>query len=114
MKDIVSMFNEYANEKGFGPRILYSEGVGFATYHMHQDECYIEDIYIIPEKRKSNEAANIANSIIVMAKERGLKLLTGSVNLKANGKDSSMRVLLAYGMSPVATNGDLVYFSKEI
>jgi hypothetical protein len=114
MKNLVEMFSAYSEEKGLGVRVLHSEGVGFATYHFLPDECYIEDIYIIPEKRKSKEASLLADTIVVMAKERGIKLLTGSVNLKANGKESSMRVLLSYGMSPIATNGDMVYFSKEI
>lgn len=114
MNELVKMLADYSEEKGQGPRVIYSEGIGFATYHLNPEECYIEDIYIVPEKRKSKEAATLADKIIVIAKERNIKLLTGSVNLKINGKEDSMRVLLAYGMSPVATNGDMVYFSKDI
>lgn len=114
MNELVSMFNKYADEKGFGPRIFYIPGSGFATYHLNGNECYIEEIYVLPEKRNSNEATKIANYISEIAKENGSSILTGSVNLRANGKEASMKVLLAYGMSPVATNGDMVYFSKGI
>lgn len=108
------MLDSYAIERGFGARFIYVPEVGFATYHLNENECYIEDIYVVPEKRKTNEAKNMADVIAEIAKEVGINLLTGSVNLKANGKESSMKVLLAYGMSPVTTNGDMVYFSKEI
>jgi predicted GNAT superfamily acetyltransferase len=112
--NLAKLFNHYADERGLGPKILYIEDVGFATYHLNGEECYIEDIYVVPERRKSGEAADLANTICEMAKDAGAKILTGSVNLKANGKEASMKVLLAYGMSPVATNGDMVYFSKEL
>lgn len=108
------MFDSYAKEKGFGPRLYHLPEVGFATYHLNGEECYIDEIYVIPEKRKSNEASKMADAIKEIAKANGAKMLSGSVCLKANGKEASMKILLAYGMSPVATNGDLVYFAKEI
>lgn len=114
MSDLVSMFNSYAIEKGFGPRLLYVPEVGFATYHLNQGECYIEDIYVVPEKRRTREGTRIAEEIVLIAKSNGINLLTGSVSLKANGKEASIKSLMYYGMSPVATNGDMIYFSKEI
>ena len=114
MSELVKMFNDYANEKGFGANVVYAPETGFATYHLNGDECYIEDIYVIPEKRKSHEASKLADSIIEIAKNSGAKLLTGSVNIKANGKENSIKTLLAYGMSPCALSGDMIYFSKEI
>ncbi len=112
--NLVEMFDAYSCEKGFGPRVYHVPEVGFATYHLSETECYIDEIYVVPEKRKSNEAAKMADAISAMAKERGINLLTGSVCVKANGKETSMKAMLAYGFSPVATNGDLVYFAKEI
>jgi hypothetical protein len=78
------------------------------------EECYLEDIFIVPEKRRTKEGSLIANTVIEIAKEYGAKYFLGSVCLKANGKEASMKALLAFGMSPVTTNGDMVYFSKEI
>lgn len=114
MTEIEQMFKNYAEEKGFGPRLHYVPEVGFATYHLSEGECYIDEIYVVPEKRKSHEAAKMADAITVIAKEMGINLLTGSVCVKAKGREASMKVLLAYGFSPAATNGDLVYFAKEI
>lgn len=108
------MFELYSEEKGFGARVYHIPEVGFATYHLNIGECYIEEIYVVPEKRNSNFATKMADAITEIAKSKGINLLTGSVNLKIKGKEVSMKVLLAYGMSPCATNGEMVYFSKEI
>ena len=110
---LLEMLDSYAKEKGFGPRIIHCEH-GFATYHLNSESCYIEDIYVVPEQRKSGVAKEMADKITEIAKECGLKTLIGSVNIKANGKDSSMRVLLAYGMTLAETNGDMIYLTKEI
>lgn len=112
--ELVKMFEDYAKEKGFGAQIHYVPNVGFATYYLNGEECYVEELYVLPEKRRSKEGNKIGEDIIIIAKENGAKFFTGSVNLKANGKASSMKALLSFDMSPVATNGDMVYFSKEI
>lgn len=114
LMNIEQMFESYSEEKGFGPRMYHIPGVGFATYHLNIGECYIEEIYVVPEKRKSSAGTKMADEIVEIAKSKGINLLTGSVSLKAKGKESSMKALLAYGMSPCATNGEMVYFSKEI
>lgn len=112
--NLVEMFDEYAKEKGFGPRVVHIPEVGFATYHLLDSECYIEDIFVLKEKRMSGAAKEMADIITVIAKEIGIKKLLGSVSVKAKGKDNSMKTLLAYGMSPESTNSEMIFFSKEI
>lgn len=114
MSEIEAMFKQYSEEKGFGPRLQYVPGVGFATYHLTGEECYIDEIYVVPEKRRTQEASKIADIIAETAKNSGAKYLTGSVCIKANGREKSMKALLAYGFIPCATKDDLVYFAKEI
>lgn len=114
MNDLIEMFHNYSEERGFGPRLLHAEGTGFVTYHLNDSECYIENIYVVPEKRKSHEAVKMANEVAQIAKFYGIKLLTGSVNLKDKNKKRNMEVLLAYGMTPVANTEEMTYFSKEI
>ena len=112
--NLIKMLESYAEEKGFGPRFFHVEDAGFAIYHLNPDHCYIEEIYVLPELRKSGIAKKMADEISVIAKGRGLSTLVGSVNLKAAGKESSMKVLLAYGMELAETNGDMIYLKKEI
>ena len=56
---------------------------GFATFGYMTDGghkyCYIEDIYVEPEKRKHNIASQYADQIATIAREAGCDRLLGSV-----------------------------------
>lgn len=113
--NLIQMFSAYSEEKGFGPRIHYAEGVGFATYHLlGEGKCYLEEIYVVPEKRKTGEGRKIADTVCEIAKESGRNILIGSVNQQAKTKDDSMKAFLAYGMKLEQNEGDMVYLKKEI
>jgi GNAT superfamily N-acetyltransferase len=108
----LSLYADYIKERE-GKESLEVEQ-GFATYEIVNEFCYIEDIYIKPEARKTNLATRIADEITQIAKGRGCKQLLGSVLVGANGDTTSLKVLLAYGMKLDSVNGKTIYFSKEI
>jgi predicted GNAT family acetyltransferase len=108
----MKMFADYIKERG-GKDIVYSDK-GFATYSFNESSCYIEEIYVVPESRKSGEASRLTNEIAEIAKERGYKMLTGSVCPTANGSTESMKALLAYGFKLVSSTHNFIILSKEI
>jgi ribosomal protein S18 acetylase RimI-like enzyme len=110
---LVKMFEDYAIERGFGPRIFLTE-YGFATYHLSENECYIEDIYVIPEKRKSRVASHMADEICKIAKSNNIYHLYGSVNKLTNSVDSSRKTLIAYGFTMVEEDDEMEWYFKEI
>ncbi len=110
---LVKMFEDYATERGFGPRIFSTED-GFATYHLSEDECYIEDIYVIPEKRKSKVASRMADEICKIAKNNKIHHLYGSVSKLANSVDSSRKTLVAYGFTMIDEDDEMEWYFKEI
>jgi predicted GNAT family acetyltransferase len=87
---------------------------GFATYKFRSTDCYIQDIYVLPSHRKSGLAASMANEISQLAKQQGYKILTGSVDSRANGATDSHTVLKAYGMKPYVTEDYVTYYFKEL
>lgn len=89
---------------------------GFATYRYfpHTKSCYIVDIYVKPEFRKSKIASEMANIIAKHAKNDGYTSLIGTVAPSAKGSTDSLRVLLAYGMHLDSAERDVVVFRKEI
>lgn len=87
---------------------------GFATYRFRANDCYIQDIYVLPEYRKQGYGAVIADEIVDKAKAEGYKILTGSVDSRANGAAASTQALEAYGMKPYSVEGSLTYFYKEL
>lgn len=108
----MSLYAQYIKERE-GKHILENEH-GYATYMISGQECYIEDIYVVPEMRKSGVGAALADAITVEAKERGCKWLLGSVIPVANGSTTSLKVLLAYGFRLLKSEQNLIVMVKEI
>lgn len=108
----MSLYSDYVNETGL-KRIIEHES-GFATYHLKGQECYIEDIYIIPAMRKSDCARTLAKEIEEVARASGCKYLTGSVNTSIKDPTTSMRVLLAYGFKFFRSDQQALFFIKEL
>ena len=108
------MFEDYANERGFGVRIFETED-GFATYWIDEDSCYIEDIYVVPEKRKNHIASFMADEIVKIAKSKGISILYGSVNKLAKSAPASRNVLTSYGFKILeSSDEELEWYIKEI
>jgi GNAT superfamily N-acetyltransferase len=110
------MFQDYSEERGFGPRIYYTE-FGFITYHLHkdEDECYIEDLYVVPEVRNKGFAARqLADYVCSVAKSTGVNKITGSINKLANNNDLSRKALVSYGMTKVNEDDEIEWYLKEI
>lgn len=109
----MSLWADYKKERE-GKEILEKED-GFAIYSWTQDGgCYIEDIYVKPDKRKSGLAREMADQIKIIAKERECKFILGSVLCGANGDTDSLKVLLSYGMKLWEVHGNLIIFGQEI
>lgn len=95
------------NEKGY---LTYKE---FPTDENPQ-EYRIFDLYVLPKFRKSGVASSLANQVVSIARAKGCKIITGSVDCSANGKTESTKVLLAYGFSILRVDGNMIYFLKEV
>ncbi len=108
----MSLYGQYILERE-GKHIVEDER-GFATYSYLEDCVYIEDIYVLPEFRKSGAASKYADFIASEAKLKGYKTILGSVSPRAKNCTSSVSVLLAYGFKLSNCDSNLVYFSKEI
>lgn len=107
-----SLYAHYIKERE-NKEIVESEK-GFATYCFTNDGCYIVDIYVLPEFRKSGEASNMANQITEIAKSKGFNKLYGTVSPLANGSTESLKVLLAYGFKLDSSNSQLLVLKKDI
>jgi hypothetical protein len=110
------MFEAYANERGVGgPYIYHHSEVGFATYHIHPNsECYIEDIFVIPERRNFKMASFMADEIVKIAKANRCKILTGTIVPSAKSADASRKVLIAYGFKLLDATNEVENYFKEI
>ncbi len=93
----MELFAQYISER-LDQGIVDIPGQGFATFQITGFECYIVDIFVIPELRKTGLAKQMADKITQIAKEKGCTTLKGTVQTNTNNSKTSEAVLLAYGM----------------
>jgi ribosomal protein S18 acetylase RimI-like enzyme len=110
---MLDMFLAYQKEK-YGRESVVKEGIGFATYEIAGDKCYIVDIYIVPEARRSKAGTQIADEIVKLAKLKGCQLLFGTVALNQSNPESSIQALFAYGFKIYSSSNEYLAFVKDL
>lgn len=108
-----SVYAKYLKERE-DKDIIESEK-GFATYKIFDNgECYLQDIYVIPDERKSGLATEMTDKVVEIAKERKCNLLLGSVCTNDKYATRNMKVFLAYGMEIYNNVGTMIFLKKDI
>ncbi len=108
-----SLYAEYTKEREDNEILEYKEG--FITFRMEGiDVCYIVDLFVKKENRKSNFGLFMANEVTRIAKENGCKMLLGSIDPSTNGAHESLTALLYYGFKLHTVEDGLIFFKKEI
>jgi GNAT superfamily N-acetyltransferase len=89
---------------------------GFATFFIvpGTSVCYIEDIYVLPEHRKSDITTEMENSVKKWAVERGCTELMGSVNLSISTPERSLQILLHRGYKLSQVTPSMIYLKKKL
>ncbi len=114
----MSLYADYIREReGFE---TIEDDKGFATYKFNYTRdcdghcyCYIRDIFVKPEFRRSRAASHYADLISEKARLADFTHLLGSVYIDEEGT-TSLKVLLGYGFKLSHTDGNLIYFKKEL
>ncbi len=107
-----SLFAQYIKERE-NKEIIESD-IGFATYYFVDKNCYIQDIFVKSDFRKSGEASRLADEISKIAKENGCTKLYGSVVPSAKGSTESLHVLLHYGFKLNSSINNFIAMEKEL
>lgn len=109
----MSLYSDYIKERT--NRSMIETDDGFVIYfYPNPQTVYIEDIYVVPSKRKSHLASEMADLVVKEAKEKGCNVLIGSVAPSAKNSTASVKVLLAYGMELDSSQNDFIVFKKGI
>jgi GNAT superfamily N-acetyltransferase len=108
----LSLYGQYVIERE-GMEIIESP-IGFATYYFVEKECYIKDIFVLKDHRKTGEATHLADEITKIAKSKGCTKLYGTICPTAKGSTESMKVLLAYGFKLDSSVSNFIALVKEL
>jgi ribosomal protein S18 acetylase RimI-like enzyme len=106
------MYKAYLEERE-GKRFIEVEH-GFVVYQFVDKWCYICDIYVEPEHRKSHVASKLADKVASVAREAGYEWLMGSVDVRAPGASVSLLSQLRYGFKLLRNDGQMIYLDKFI
>lgn len=110
---MLSLYAQYIKEREDKEVIESDEG--FATYKIFSNgECYLQDLYVIPEKRKSGLAIEMTNKVVEIAKEHGCHTLVGSVCSEDKSATKNMKIFLTYGMQIHKIIGNMIFLNKKI
>lgn len=108
-----SLYAQYLLERT-DDKILETD-TGFMTYRfLDEKSVYIIDVFIVPSRRRYNEAAALADTVIREAKLRGCTEVLGTVAPSAKNSTESIKVLLNWGMTLRNSSTDLLVFRKDI
>ena len=107
----MSLWSEYREERNEA-KFIEKEN-GFASYSIHNDECYLQDIYVRPEFRKTGLAKELADEVCKKAIEGNCKRLIGSVVVGTRGDSLNLRLLLEHGMKLLSVNNNIIYVYRD-
>jgi ribosomal protein S18 acetylase RimI-like enzyme len=106
------MWSEYFKERE-GYETLQNEKACL-TYKIAGEECYIKDIFVLKEHRRSSVGSSLADKCAEIAISSGCKFLSGTVVPSTNGSTSSLKGLLAYGFEVKSSHEDLIILTKVL
>ncbi len=110
----VTYYSDYLRERT-NDEVVETD-YGFATYRYVEEgkSVYIVDIYVTPEARKEGHAAEMADQIAKIAKEKGCTSMIGTVQPSTKGSTTSLQVLLGYGMRLQSASQDAIIMRKDL
>lgn len=93
------------------------EDHGYVTYKVNGLECYVKEIFVEKEFRKTGLASKMVDKIAEIAKNSGCQFLIGTVYDNVENKESasiSLMAQLKYGFRVASIKQNLIILSKEI
>lgn len=109
----MSLFSDYIKERK-NRNIIETEH-GFVTYGFtSQDECYLEDMYIVPQFRRKKHGTALVNELFNKAKEGGAKVVYTTIVPTTNGSTASLLSSLQYGFKLLRSEPNVIFLIKEV
>jgi ribosomal protein S18 acetylase RimI-like enzyme len=109
----MSLYGNYIREReNMG---IVESDKGFATYCFYDNgECYLKDLYVTPEFRKTHVATEMADEVCRIAMDANCHTLLGSVDVNDKNVTRNLKIFLGYGMEVYKTVGTLIFLRKGL
>jgi GNAT superfamily N-acetyltransferase len=110
--DAMSLYSDYTKER-FGWSTIEVEG-GFIVYEIDPPNCTIHEFYVKPELRGTRLAKDLADQVVRVAQERGVKSLWGVIDPTTEGAENALRTNLHYGFKLIGSEKNRIVMMKNI
>lgn len=110
--DMKSNLVEYIKERE-GKSALETDK-GFAIYEILGKECYLQDLYINPDYRRTGEARKLLNEVSQVAIKAGCEFITTTVSVLAKNPTISTQAILSCNFIIHSVKDNMIYFYKEL
>lgn len=107
-----SLYGQYIEERE-GKNIIESE-YGFITLQNLEKTCYLIDIYVVPEKRKTGEARRLGQLAEKCARDSGYTSVITTVVPTAPYCTENIRMLINDKWTVYHSENNIIYLKKEL
>ena len=110
-----SLYAHYYEERR-GGQVLEAPCIGFVAYRIipEQSEVFLDEVFVMPEHRKSGAGSALLNEVAERARAQGVKLMGCSISPAARGSSEAMAAAIAYGFRLLSTGPSEIFLVKEI
>lgn len=107
-----SLYKNYIMERENG--IVWDMPEGFAIIKRIPEGFYLQDVYVLPQYRKTGIGRYFVEKLEELAKKSGESHIITSWSSLALGKEVSLEAITKVGFEPWKCEDNLVWFIKEI
>ncbi len=87
---------------------------GFITYRIEFPFCVINDYFVSKEYRQQGHAYFLADQVLELCKQAGVKTVRAFTDDRANGVDLSKFTIENYGFELLNKNGPISEYTMEV
>lgn len=87
---------------------------GFLTYRCDGSECFLIDIYVVPEKRSSGHGRSLIDRLVEAAKDSGAFIISSNVYLSDPGATNTLLAAIMVGFRVASANAGVLFLTKEV
>lgn len=108
----MSLWADYVSE--VLDREVVEREFGFASFVIKDTDCYLEDLYVPPVFRGHHVAHRLADEVKKIARKRGCRTLTTTINCTFKDPTTSLKTSLAYGFKIYSTAVNVIVLRMEV
>lgn len=108
----MDLFKRYLLERE-NKQVIQNE-TGFIIYKLFEKECFIADMFILPENRSSQALSLFINELSGIAKKHGCVCLTANIHVADSANQKTLRAAFKMGFTIFAANNNIIMISKDL